>query len=158
MLLNNVYRKNPDVTRPDAVILQLVRLSLTQNDFEFNGEFYLQVKGTAMGKRFALSYANIYIAHWEETVFPKCVRQPAQYFRFLDDIWGVLPHSRVDFEEFLTTLNSHHRSITVTATLNDTSIDFLDTTTFKGPRFDSTGQWTMDKTFRKTDRYTCPAP
>lgn len=29
---------------------------------EFNKEFFLQIKGTAMGKKFAPAYANIFMA------------------------------------------------------------------------------------------------
>ena len=50
----------PDPSRPDHFILQLLNNSLTRNDFEFNGQHYLQIKGTAMGKRFAPAYAYIY--------------------------------------------------------------------------------------------------
>lgn len=53
-------RKHPDPKPPDAEILELLYINLTRNDFEFNGQYYLQTKGTAMGKRFAPAYANIY--------------------------------------------------------------------------------------------------
>ncbi|MGL5901976.1 MAG: hypothetical protein ACRCZO_04760 [Cetobacterium sp.] len=82
-------RKFPEEGRPDQSIMRLLELSLRRNDFEFNGRYYLQVKGTAMGKRFAPEYANIYMADWEESVFPKCRSMPSHYLRYLDDIWGV---------------------------------------------------------------------
>ena len=34
---------------------------LTMNNFEFNGEHYLQVGGSAMGTRLAPSYANLFM-------------------------------------------------------------------------------------------------
>ncbi len=89
-------RKYPSENRPDQEILHLLYLSLTRNDFEFNGQYYLQIKGTAMGKRFALAYVNIYMADWEETALQKCGKLPAHYFRYLDDIWGIWTHSRGD--------------------------------------------------------------
>lgn len=61
-------RKHPDPKPPYAEILELLYINLTQNDFEFNGQYYLQTKGTAMGKRFAPAYANTYMAAWEEQV------------------------------------------------------------------------------------------
>lgn len=143
----------PEVSRPDEAILQLLELSLTRNDFEFEGSYYLQIKGTAMGKRFAPAYANIYMAQWEETVFPKCKKVPLVYFRYLDDVWGVWQHSRQEFEEFLGVLNAHHASIKVKAVVEDSAIDFLDTTVYKGPDFQATGRLETKVFFKATDTH-----
>ena len=88
-----------------------------------------------MGKKFAPAYANIYMAHWEETVFQKCPKLPTNYFRYLDDIWGTWTHSLEEFKHFIQILNTHHRGITVKYTTHNIHIDFLDTTTYKGPSF-----------------------
>lgn len=50
-----------------------MKINLRHNDFEFNGQFFLQIKGTAMGKRFAPAYANIFLAEWETQALNKCV-------------------------------------------------------------------------------------
>lgn len=81
--------RHPQDSRPDKQLLRLLELSLTCNDFELNGNTYLQVKGVAMGKRFAPAYANIYLAEWEATVFPLCALRPSCFHRFLDDEMGV---------------------------------------------------------------------
>ena len=91
----------PDRSRPD--ILELLHLSLTRTDFEFDGKFYLQVKGVAMGKKFAPAYADIYMATWESSVFPKCAKTPAHYLLYLYDIWGVWTHPKQDFHVFVGT-------------------------------------------------------
>lgn len=65
------FQKFPDRKRPDEEILKLLEINLKCNDFEFIGECYLQIKGTAMGKRFAPSYANIFMADWEEQALAK---------------------------------------------------------------------------------------
>ena len=44
----------------------LLKLVLTKNNFEFNEEHYLQIAGTAMGTRVAPSYANIFMAQFEQ--------------------------------------------------------------------------------------------
>lgn len=54
--------KYPEQGRPDTHL----ELCLTRNDFEFQGRYYLQIKGTAMGKWFAPADANIYMAEWEQ--------------------------------------------------------------------------------------------
>lgn len=60
--VKNIFSKYPDPRRPDLEILQLLYINLKRNDFEFNNQFYLQTKGTAMGKKFAPAYANIFMA------------------------------------------------------------------------------------------------
>ncbi|XDV25687.1 hypothetical protein PO909_029562 [Leuciscus waleckii] len=147
------FSRYPDASRPDEAILELLELNLTCNDFEFEGEFYLQIKGTAMGKRFAPAYANIYMAQWEETVFPKCEKTPLSYLRFLDDVWGVWSHNQQDFETFLGVLNAHHASIKVQAVVNEQAIEFLDTTVYKGPDFPSTGQLDFKMRVKETDTH-----
>ena len=47
--------------RPDKEIMDLLKLSLENNDFIFNDDWYLQISGTAMGKEIALNYANIFM-------------------------------------------------------------------------------------------------
>ncbi|XP_035984219.1 uncharacterized protein LOC118557856 [Fundulus heteroclitus] len=139
--------------RPDKELLELLHLNLTLNDFEFNGSYYLQVKGTAMGKRFAPAYANIYMTEWEQTVFQKCRKLPQHYFRYLDDIWEVGTHLEEDFQNFVEELNSHHASIRVEPTISKTAVDFLDTTTFKGPDFEQTGILATKVFFKPTDTH-----
>lgn len=146
-------RRHPSDQRPDRELLELLHLSLTRNDFEFNGRHFLQIKGTAMGKRFAPAYANIYMAHWEETAFRKCRKLPQHYFRYLDDIWGIWTHSKEDFDEFTRTLNGHHALIKIEPTLDENTVNFLDTTTYKGPNFHNTGHLETKVFFKPTDTH-----
>lgn len=50
-------------------ILEGVKFILTHNYFQMDNAFYLQTVGTAMGTRFPLSYANLFISHWESKYF-----------------------------------------------------------------------------------------
>ncbi len=111
LAIKDAFDRNPDPERPDLDILRLLLLSLKNNDFTFNGEWFHQVSGTAMGKKFAPSYANIFMARWEEIALEKCPKQPECYFRYLDDIFIIWPHSREDFQVFLAILNSQHSKI-----------------------------------------------
>jgi len=128
--VQQVFKKYPDPARPDEALLQLLKLGLTKNDFEFDSKYYLQVHGTAMGKKFAPAYANIYMAAWEQTVFPKCPQVPILYMRYLDDIFGVWTHSEPEFKHFISILNNHHDSIKVKYNLQTEKIEFLDTEVF----------------------------
>lgn len=151
--IKNIFTKYRDKKRPDKELLQLLDINLRKNDFEFDKEFYLQIKGTAMGKKFAPAYANIFMAEWETSALAACPKKPLHYYRFLDDIWGVWPHSRGDFEEFLTSLNNHNPSIKLKATTNDSTVDFLDTTTYKGPNFHKTNILETKVFFKETDTH-----
>lgn len=151
--IEKTFKKYPRADRPDEEVLRLLEINLTRNDFVFNGEFYLQIKGTAMGKRFAPSYANIFMAWWEEEALDKCPLKPLYYFRYLDDIWGVWIYSLEDFNDFINTLNSHDASIQLKFEIDPLSIDFLDTTIYKGPGFSSDNPLEIKVFFKKTDTH-----
>lgn len=151
--VKDIFKAHPDPNRPDKALLKFLTLSLEKNDFEFDGKFYLQIKGTAMGKKFAPAYANIYMAQWEETILPKCSKTPDHYFRYLDDIWGTWSHSKEEFAEFIHALNNHHRSIKVKFSLQTNAVDFLDTTTYKGPDFNQTKTLDIKVFFKETDTH-----
>lgn len=106
-----------------------------------------------MGKKFAPSYANIYMADWEETVLPKCTKLPVGYYRYLDDIWGIWEHGKESFEKFIHILNDHHRLIKVKTTTNHMAINFLNTTVFKGPNFNTSHQLDTKMYFKETDTH-----
>ncbi|XP_023808293.1 uncharacterized protein LOC105358296 isoform X1 [Oryzias latipes] len=151
--IKRIFQKYPDKKRPDKELLQLLEINLNRNDFEFNGEFFVQIKGTAMGKKFAPAYANIFMAEWESSALQKCALKPLCYYRYLDDIWGVWTHSEQEFGTFLGTLNSHNPSIKLKSTCHASSVDFLDTTTFKGSDFHTTHKLDIKVYFKPTDTH-----
>lgn len=63
--VRDCMNKHPDLKRPDDFILKLLEINLTKNDFKFNSKSTIcKQRGTAIGKKFAPSYANILMAHW----------------------------------------------------------------------------------------------
>ena len=152
--VKKAFEKFPDAKRPDRQLLELLEINLTRNDFVFNNEYYLQIKGTAMGKKVAPAYANIFMANWEEEVFSKCRVKPAHYYRYLDDVWGIWLGSRLEFQEFMTVLNAHDPSIQLTYELSDRTIGFLDTTIYEGPDFNLTSALDIKVLKKKTDTAT----
>ena len=151
--VKKAFEDNPDPSRPDDEILKLLELSLKNNDFEFNGETFLQTSGTAMGKKFAPSYANIFMAHWETEAFKKCYQIPEVYFRFLDDGFIIWNHGREQFDTFFEILNSHHPNIRLTARIEKLSIDFLDVTVFKGRLLHERNRLDTKVYFKPTDTH-----
>ena len=138
--IRQALKDHPDPSRPpDEVLLKLLDWGLSRNDFEFDGEFYLQTCGTAMGKKFSPSYANIFMAQWEKRVLSQAQLKPLIYKRFLDDIFMIWTHGREALDNFLTYLNADNPCITLKAEISEKSVDFLDLTIFKGPRFSREG-------------------
>lgn len=86
--------------------------------------------------------------HWGNAT-----KKPLHYYRFLDDIWGVWTHSEEEFTVFLHTLNHHNSSIQLKATLDSNSVNFLDTTTVKGPKFSLNNQLDIKLYFKETDTH-----
>ena len=52
-------------------ILNGIKLILENNNLCLNDTYYLQVKGTAMGTKFAPIYTTLVIAYLEETMYKK---------------------------------------------------------------------------------------
>jgi hypothetical protein len=151
--VRKIFELYPDRDRPDQELLDLLKLCLENNDFMFNGEWFLQIWGTAMGKKFAPNYANIVLALWESVALSKCPLKPDIFLRFLDDIFIVWSHSEEEFWQFFQILNNHHPTIKLKATIHRESIDFLDVTVFKGARFSAHGQLDTKVYFKPTDTH-----
>ena len=125
--INNIFTKHPDPSRPDRQILKLLELTLTRNNFLFNNQQYLQLCGCAMGRKYAPAYADIYLAHWEETAFQKLTHKPVLYLRYLDDIFGLWADTQEHFNNFIHILNTHHPKIKLKHNLQPSMVQFLDT-------------------------------
>ena len=101
---------------------------LYMNNFDFNGKHYLQVGGTAMGTKVAPSFANIFMAHFEDTHVYTYHTQPLIWLRYIDDIFMVWDKGRNSLDDFLQHLNSCHKTIKFTSDISNEKIHFLDTT------------------------------
>ena len=93
------------------------------------------------------------VAQWEVSALAACSKRPIHYLRYLNDVWGVWPHSRSKFDLFLVTLNVHDPSISLKSCISTTCVDFLDTTTFKGPLFPSKLKLDVRVFFKATDTH-----
>ena len=96
-----------------SVISKLINLVLTKNNFQFNGENYLQVLGTAMGTRMAPSFASLFMGKLEMDFLDSCDKTPLIWLRFLDDIFMVWNHKEQEFHEFISKINKFHDTIKV---------------------------------------------
>ena len=114
-------------------------LSLERNDFKFNGSYYLQLMGTAMGKKYAPAFANIFMANWERIMLEGTTHKPLCYKRYLDDIFLIWTHGEKQLTTFITYANSIDASVELQAEANLQAVTYLDTYVYKGPRHQRTG-------------------
>ena len=125
---------HPDTNRPNNNILKrMMTYILKYNYFQFNNDNYLQIHGTAMGTKFAPSFANIFMAHIEDLIQQNAPDNllPYLWLRFLDDIFLIWLHDDDSLQKFLDYINTIHPTIKFTYTISETSADFLDTTIYK---------------------------
>ena len=95
--------KPPDSLPHNSYIAELLELILTNNHFEFNGKYYHQMSGTAMGTKLAPSYANLFMTKLEEKYVYTYPLQPQLWKRFIDDIFMIWPHGMDSLLEFIIT-------------------------------------------------------
>ena len=129
--VKKAFANNPDQKRPDTAILKLLEISLKNNDFKFNGQYYLQVLGTSMGKRFAPGLANLYLLEFDEKATNYSKTKPILFVRYLDDIFFIWPGTIETLKEFESYLNSLIPDIKINFEVNTTEIAFLDVLIYK---------------------------
>ena len=116
-----------DRTIPTEEVIEMIDLTLENNNFEFNGKHYLQIDGTAIGSRLGMNYASAYMGEWEKNLLSKT--DPQAYFRYVDDVWGIWLHDQQSLKEFHDLANSIHPRIKVDLRYVYDKIEFLDTLT-----------------------------
>lgn len=129
--VKEIFKTYPDPTRPDKHLLDLLNVTLKNNDFQFNGNFYLQTCGTPMGKVYAPALANLYLLEFDDKATNGFRIKPDFFFRFLDDIFCIMTGTENDIKEYETYLNSLIPGIRVTLEYSKIKANFLDTTIYK---------------------------
>ena len=128
----NTHR--PNGQNPTNIsIVRLLRMVLTMNNFEFNGDHYLQIGGTAMGTKLAPNYAIITVNNFEDLHVYTYEKQPLLWARYIDDIFIVWQHGKDELKKFIEHLNVSHRSFKFTCESSTEQVNFLDTTVILNP-------------------------
>ena len=108
-------------------ILELLEFCLCNTYFLFQGQFYEQTKGAAMGSAVSPVVANLFMEYFEHRALTSAVNPPRLWKRYVDDTFVILLQSQK--EEFLQHINSVDPSIKFTTEepKDDGSMPFLDT-------------------------------
>jgi len=124
--------KHSPQTRLNQHLLDLLQITLQNNDFAFNGDYFLQTCGTAMGKAYAPGLADLYMQEIDNKVCHEFKPELIDYyFRFLDDIIFVWYGTMAELENLELYMNSLIPGIKITLNVSADSINFLDTTIYK---------------------------
>ena len=92
----------------------MARLILENNYFEFDGKVYKQKLRTAIGTKFAPSFANIFMSQLEVKMIGECDLGPWFWWRYLDDIFFIWLHGKERLFEFFEFVNNYHDTIKYT--------------------------------------------
>ena len=87
---------------------------------------YQQILGTAIGTKFAPSYANTFMAGPEEEIFKNPKFKLFLWLRYLDDIFCLWTEGIDKLKKFFNYLNEFHPSIKFTMEYSEKQINFLD--------------------------------
>ena len=149
---------------PTHFLIDMLRLILKENSFQFNGRNYLQIHGTAMGTKMAVSFANLFMAAVEREILNASRKKPLVWKRYIDDVFSLWNISIEEIEGFIEQANRHHPTIKFTAEISDKETIFLDTCVYKGDRFRATSildvrtHYKPTETFQYTHFSSCHPP
>ena len=109
-------------------VMNLLKLVLENCVFSFQGNFFKQLHGAAMGSPCSPVVANIYMEYFEELALgPELLIPIKEWKRYVDDVFSIIPKGKKD--TMLNYLNSidPHIKFTVEQPNMVRAIPFLDT-------------------------------
>jgi len=132
--VRKAFDKSNTKTIATKVITTFMSLILTLNNFVFNSQNYLQIKGCAMGTICAPSYANIFMAEFEKQyIYPHIKNKSMMYLRYIDDIFMIWKGTRASLDQLLKDLNQIHPTIKFDYEISSDKVNFLDICVYKDP-------------------------
>ena len=130
-IINNKLQDDTDLHNRTKMsthnIIELLDFCLNNTFFIFQGVFYQQIKGAAMGSPVSPIVANIFMKAFEARALATALHPPKLWRRYVDDTCVIQDQSHK--EEFLQHINSVDNAIQFTTedAKEDGSIPFLDT-------------------------------
>ena len=105
---------------------QVTQLCLRTTYFKFQGSYYEQTDGAAMGSSVSSVVANIYMEMFEELALRMATHTPRIWRRYVDDTFCMI--TKTEVKGFLSHLNSLCPTITFSVEQEvDGKLPFLDT-------------------------------
>jgi hypothetical protein len=120
--ISNIFPPSSDTKDKFMHFLQSI---INYNTFQVNTMFYLQRIGLPMGGPLSGTLANIYLGHMEKEL--SSLPDLQLYNRYMDDILVICTLNANDLEQFINKLQVTY-DLKITASYNNTSVNFLDMT------------------------------
>ena len=89
-------------------ILTLFKHVLTSTYFCFDGQFYEQLDGVAMGSPLSPVTVNFFMEDFVKKAIEQATHKPVCWFRYVDDTFVIWPHGQEKLTEFLNHLSRLH--------------------------------------------------
>ncbi|CAF4027856.1 unnamed protein product [Adineta steineri] len=110
-------------------LMKLAEVVLDTNSFAYEGKYYKQIRGGAMGSPFTMTLANIYMLKWEQSLIEHQRAHNELYGRYIDDVFMTtnLPLNQINI--LLEQANNEDENIKITRSIGSTA-QFLDVSVF----------------------------
>ena len=132
---------NHNIKMTKVQMRKLFMFATAQTHFLYNGEYYDQIDGVAMGSPLGPVLANIFMGHHEKLWLEQYPGQGLLFYRrYVDDIFCLFEHKE-QVQEFLEYINNQHPNIKFTCEEEENNkLPFLDVSISKaeGRNFDTT--------------------
>lgn len=121
-------------------VIESLQFILENNFIHFNGTYYRQKLGTAMGTKVAPTYATLVLGFLEEKLFTSVKEKFGENFelyirkswkRYLDDCFIIWDHGEDKLMDFFTLLNSMNSFLKFTMESSRDKLSFLDVMVIK---------------------------
>ena len=99
---------------------------LKNNYFEFNGQVRHQISGTAIGTKFAPTYACIFMDEIENKFLETQEFQRLVWFRYIDGVFFIWTHGLDKLVSFRTEFDNYYPNIKSISESNKENITSLD--------------------------------
>ncbi|CAB1312117.1 unnamed protein product [Coregonus sp. 'balchen'] len=96
----------------------------------FENDMFIQQKGTAMGRKMAPNYANLYVGLFEKNVIfspnNSFLRHIKYWKRFIDDVYLLCQGTAKELHRFHSFINTRSEHLKFTLTFDEHETSFLD--------------------------------
>ncbi|CAF2801730.1 unnamed protein product [Rotaria sp. Silwood2] len=106
-------------------IIRLSRFVMMNNYFFYDGQYYHQIRGGAMGSPLTLTMANCYMYFYERQIVKQVINSGGLYFRYIDDIFIAINWPTRYLFKQIERWNKFDENIKLSANIGS-STNFLD--------------------------------
>ena len=125
--LRHFLDQRSDPQPPTNALISLAELVLQKNFFSFNGPFYVQKGGVAMGSNLGRSFACLFVSYQEEKIFQSSQGPiPELFKRLVDDGIGATSMPCSDLEKFISFICNFHLALQFEYQISSSCLSFLD--------------------------------